>query len=100
MSPKAASQESASPLGCRPIAQARPPRQHAYDAAGNRTGVIDARGNRITFTYDSRGAQIELVDQLARRTTFGYDELRRQSWRWDPEDQRSKPGPRGPRRRN
>ena len=82
MSPKAASRESASPLGCRPIAQGRPPRQHAYDAAG-RAGVHRAfrsagrpgpdRGEARAQAKAARRWEINNLSPISPIATFTYD---------------------------
>jgi RHS repeat-associated protein len=76
----------------------RPETVQEYDAAGNRTAVIDANGNRTEFVfnnvglliktvfpdssfkerhYDARSRLIKETDEKGRSTTYGYDTLGR-----------------------
>jgi YD repeat-containing protein len=43
-----------------------------FDTAFNRTKVIDARGNPITYTRTSMGYTTAMTDALNNRTSFGY----------------------------
>ena len=40
-------------------------------SAGQTSALVDARGNRHSFTYSPTGAQTQLIDPLGRRTTSG-----------------------------
>jgi uncharacterized protein RhaS with RHS repeats len=50
---------------------------------GQTSALVDARGNRHSFTYDSTGAQTQLIDPLNRRTTSAYDAAGQQNLRID-----------------
>jgi len=47
--------------------------EYAYDAAGNRLEITDARGNARTFNYDALNRLTAAVDPLGNTTSFGYD---------------------------
>ena len=44
-----------------------------YDAAGNKTALVDPVGNRTSFVYDALNRLVEQDDPLNAKTTFGYD---------------------------
>ncbi|MED5240103.1 MAG: polymorphic toxin-type HINT domain-containing protein [Pseudomonadota bacterium] len=46
-----------------------------YDAAGRRTAVIDALGNRHTFEYDADGNRIREIDANGNVTEYEYNDL-------------------------
>ncbi len=52
--------------------------------ASQNIALIDARGNRHSFTYDAVGRKTAAMDALGRITTSGYDAAGRQNLRLDP----------------
>ncbi len=46
---------------------------YAYDAAGQRSHMIDADGGRFTYGYDAVGQTDHLVNSQAERTSYAYD---------------------------
>jgi RHS repeat-associated protein len=46
--------------------------QYQYDRVGNRTAIIDARGNTRTFTYDAADRVILATDPLNHQTEWDY----------------------------
>ena len=55
-----------------------------YNGAGERTALVDARGNRTSFTYDADGRETLSLNPLLQRTTLGYDGAGQQTLRLDP----------------
>jgi YD repeat-containing protein len=53
------------------------PTGYEYDAAGRRSAVVDALGNRTEFGYDLSGNMVLRRDVLLRSTTFAYDAVGR-----------------------
>ena len=53
---------------------AHPARQtrYEYNAQGNQTAVIDARGNRTQYSYDSLGRLIKVTNALGEETIYTY----------------------------
>jgi YD repeat-containing protein len=47
--------------------------RYVYDAAGNRTAVVNSRGYTSTYTYDTLSRLIEVRDPLNHATRYGYD---------------------------
>jgi uncharacterized delta-60 repeat protein len=53
--------------------------QYIYDAAGNETEEIDAKGNITTFTYDQNGNELSRTLPDGETETFTYDQFGRES---------------------
>jgi RHS repeat-associated protein len=47
--------------------------QYHYDRLGNRTAIVDARGNIRRFTYDTQGRVVRATDALGQVTEREYD---------------------------
>ena len=58
--------------------------QYVYDRMGNRTAIIDAKGNTRTFAYDAADRQIIAHDALGVETRWTYDVLGRVLHEDDP----------------
>jgi len=53
--------------------------QYSYDAVGNRIGMVDPDGGRITYAYDSMGRTTSVVNPQGERTSYSYDANGRQT---------------------
>jgi RHS repeat-associated protein len=60
-----------------------------YDAASQRTALVDPRANRWSFSYDNAGRERFRLDPLSRRTSFSYDANGRQTLRIDGRSNRT-----------
>lgn len=47
---------------------------YTYDAAGNRTGAVDARGKTISYAYDERGNLLQVTDPASNTAEMTYDD--------------------------
>jgi RHS repeat-associated protein len=57
---------------------------YQYDRAGNRTAIVDARGNARRFTYDVANQQTVATDPLNHTTQWDYDAGGRITTQHDP----------------
>ncbi|MDQ3234675.1 MAG: hypothetical protein M3Q07_22955 [Pseudobdellovibrionaceae bacterium] len=46
---------------------------HAYDAVGNQTSIVDARGNTTTFAYDALSRMVSSIDANSKTARKAYD---------------------------
>jgi RHS repeat-associated protein len=58
--------------------------QYQYDRAGNRTAIVDARGNLRTFAYDAANQQTTTDDPVHPPTSWEYDRGGRMTVQHDP----------------
>jgi RHS repeat-associated protein len=64
-----------------PLGQAT---RYEYNALNRVTAVVDALGNRTSFTYDLNGNLLSVPDARGQKTQYSYDSMDRLSSRTDP----------------